>query len=168
MSFVIGLIGVVIFALLAPALQLIARARAWPLAPVTLIAIAAVVSHALGVILGALLLAPFQYWDAASIFGFFVMAYVFAFGAVYKSVSLDILLGLVGRPERSAPLSAIVEQQVPHLFQGRIDVLVDGGLVEPENAHFSPTAAGRSMAGRVGRLRSTFGIGDTGLYDFAD
>ena len=168
MSFVIGLIGVVIFALLAPALQLIARARAWPLAPVTLIAIAAVVSHALGVILGALLLAPFQYWDAASIFGFFVMAYVFAFGAVYKSVSLDILLGLVGRPERSAPLSAIVEQQVPHLFQGRIDVLVDGGLVEPENSHFSSTAAGRSMAGRVGRLRHAFGIGDTGLYDFAD
>lgn len=168
MSFVIGLIGVVIFALLAPALQLIARARAWPLAPVTLIAIAAIVSHALGVILGALLLAQFQYWHAASIFGFFVMAYVFAFGAVYKSVSLDILLGLVSRPERSAPLSVIVEQQVPHLFQGRIDVLVDGGLVEAENSHFSPTAAGRSMAGRVGRLRSTFGIGDTGLYDFAD
>ena len=45
---------------------------------------------------------------------------------------------------------------------------VSASLVEPENSHFSPTAAGRSMAGRVGRLRHAFGIGDTGLYDFAD
>lgn len=168
MSFVVGFIAVVAFALLAPALQLVARARGWSLGPVILLAIAAVVSHGFGVMLGIYVVPQFQYWDAASIFAFCVMAYVFAFGAVYKSVSLDILLGVVDRPERKAPLSEIVERQVPDLFQGRIGNLVDGGLVEPVGSHFTATAAGRDMAGRVGLLRRAFGIGDTSLYDFSE
>lgn len=168
MSFIVGLLAAVSFALLSPALQLIARARGWTVASVTLLAIAAVVTHGLGVVLGIFVVAQFRYWDAASIFGFCVMAYVFAFGAVYKSVSLEILLGLVDRPRRSAPISDIAERQVPALFQGRIGNLVDGGLVEPLDSHFAATAAGRVMAARVGRLRRAFGIGDTSLYDFSD
>ncbi len=168
MSFAVGLFSAVVFAMLAPALQLVARARAWSLGPVILLAIAAVISHGLGVMLGIFAVPQFQYWDAASIFGFCVMAYVFAFGAVYKSVSLDILRGLVDRPDRRAPVSEIAERQVPDLFRGRIGNLVDGGLVEPVDSHFRATAAGRNMAGRIGRLRRAFGIGDTGLYDFSD
>lgn len=168
MSFVVGLLAAVMFALLAPALQFMARARGWTLGPVMLLAIAAVVTHGLGVMLGIVVAPHFQYWDAASIFGFCVMAYVFAFGAVYKSVSLDILLGVVDRPEQRAPLSDIVERQVPALFQGRIMNLVDDGLVEPIDSQFAATAAGRSIAARVGQLRRAFGIGDTSLYDFSD
>lgn len=168
MSFAVGFVAVVVFVLLAPALQLMARARAWSPGPVTLLAIAAVVSHGLGVMLGIFAVPRFQYWDAASIFGFCVMAYVFAFGAVYKSVSLDILLGLVDRPGRRAPLSEIVERQVPDLFQGRIGNLVEGGLVEPVDSHYATTAAGRNLAGRVGWLRRAFDIGDTSLYDFPE
>jgi len=87
---------------------------------------------------------------------------------VYKSVSLDILLSLVDRPGRRAPLSDIIERQVPDLFRGRIGNLVDGGLVEPVDSHYVATAAGRNLAGRVGWLRRAFGIGDTSLYDFPD
>jgi hypothetical protein len=168
MSFVVGFLAAVIFALLAPALQSMARTRGWTLGAVMLLAIAAVVTHGLGMMFGIFVVPEFQYWDAASIFGFLVMGYVFAFGAVYKSVSLDILLDVVDRPERRAPLTDIIERQVPALFQGRIRNLVDGGLVEPLDTHFAPTIAGRTMAGRVGRLRRAFGIGDTSLYDFSD
>lgn len=168
MSFAVGFIAAVAFAVLAPVLQLIARARAWSLAPVILLAIAAIVSHLLGVLLGVLALPQFRYWDAASIFGFGVMGYVFAFGAAYKSVSLDILLGLAERPDRAAPLSEVVDRQVPALFRGRTRILIDGGLVEQVDSRFAATAAGQVMAGRIGRLRRAFGIGDTGLYDFAD
>ena len=168
MSFAVGLVAVIVFALLAPVLQRLARVRAWPLAPVILLLIAAVASHGLGVVLGIVIVPQFQYWDAASIFAFCVMGYVFAFGAVYKSVSLEILLDLSARPERKGPLSEIVEQQVPSLFQGRIEILLDGGLVEQVDTRFAPTAAGRKMATRVGSLRRVFGIGDTGLYDFPD
>ncbi|MBH5368041.1 hypothetical protein [Bradyrhizobium glycinis] len=168
MSFAVGLVAVAVFALLAPTLQIMARARAWPLGPVTLLAIAALVSHGLGVALGIVSVPQFRYWDAASIFAFCVMAYVFAFGAVYKSVSLEILLGIVERTGRTAPLSEIMERQVPGLFQGRISILVDRGLVERANSGFVATAAGRNLAGRVGRLRRAFGIGDTSLYDFSN
>jgi hypothetical protein len=168
MSFAVGLIAAIVFALLAPVLQFMARAFAWSLAPVILLAIAAVVSHGLGVVLGILTVPQFQYWDAASIFAFCVMTYVFAFGAVYKSVSLEILLGLLNRPERRASLSEVVERQVPHLFQGRAQILIDGGLVEQIDSRFTPSAAGRNTAGRIGWLRRIFGIGDTGLYDFVD
>lgn len=168
MSFAVGLLAAVVFALLAPALQLMARARGWGLGPVPLLAIAAVVTHGLGLTFGIFVVPQFQYWDAASIFGFCVMGYVFAFGAVYKSVSLDILLRLVDRPGRRAPLSEITERQIPDLFRGRIGNLVEGGLVEPVDSHFAATAPGRALAGRVGQLRRAFGIGDTSLYDFSD
>ncbi|WP_245470809.1 hypothetical protein [Bradyrhizobium guangzhouense] len=168
MSFAVGLVAVVVFALLAPALQITARIRAWSLAPVILLGLAALLSHMLGVLLGVLTLPDFRYWDAASIFGFGVMAYVFAFGAAYKSVSLDILLGLVDRPGRTAPLSDVVERQVPDLFYGRTKILVDGGLVEQSDSRFAATAAGRTMADRIGRLRRAFGIGNSGLYEFSE
>jgi hypothetical protein len=168
MSFAVGLIAVVAFALLAPAMQFMARVRAWPLAPVVLLALAAVVSHLLGVLLGVSIVPQFRYWDAASIFGFGVMGYVFAFGAAYKSVSLDILLGLVDRPGRTAPLSDVVDRQVPDLFRGRTKILIDGGLVEQVDSRFAATAAGQTMASRIGRLRHAFGIGNTGLYEFTD
>ena len=96
------------------------------------------------------------------------MGYVFAFGAVYKSVSLEILLGLVDRPGRTAPLSEIVDRQVPDLFLGRTKILIDGGLVEQADSRFAATAAGQTMASRIGRLRRAFRIGNTGLYEFTD
>jgi hypothetical protein len=168
MSFALGLAAVIVFVLLAPAMQIAARARGWSLAPVILLGLAAILSHLLGVLLGVLALPTFHYWDAASIFGFGVMAYVFAFGAAYKSVSLDILLGLVDRPGRTAPLADVVGRQVPDLFQGRTKILVDGGLVEQRDGRFAATAAGQIMAGRIGRLRQAFGIGNTGLYEFPE
>jgi hypothetical protein len=168
MSFAIGLIAVVAFVLLTPTMQFTARVRAWPLAPVMLLALAAVVSHLLGVLLGVLILPQFRYWDAASIFGFGVMGYVFAFGAAYKSVSLDILLGLVDRPGRTAPLSDVVDRQIPDLFLGRTKILIDGGLVQQVDSRFAATVAGQTIASRIGRLRRAFGIGNTGLYEFTD
>src|ERR1700749_175478 len=109
MSFTCGFAGIVLFAILAPLMQIIARRAGSPIAPVTILAIAAVVSHLASVFLGAMTVRQFQYWNAASIFGFSVMLYVFAFGAVYKSVSLEILLDLAQRPGHTAALSDIVD-----------------------------------------------------------
>jgi hypothetical protein len=95
------------------------------------------------------------------------MAYIFAFGAVYKSVSLDILLSLASRPGREAPLSDIVEHQVPNLLRARTAILVDGGLAACVDSSFVATTSGQKTAARIAGLRRAFGIGSTGLYDFA-
>ena len=163
MSFVCGLGGVLLFTILAPALQAIARRTGSSVAPVALLAIAAVISHITCVVLGAVNLQHFQYWNTASIFAFCVTLYVFAFGAVYKSVSLEILLDLAQRPEHAALLSHIVDRKVPEVFRGRTDILVSVGQVEPTDTRFAVTAAGRVTASRITRLRRIFAIGDTGL-----
>src|ERR1700743_502907 len=92
MSFIYGFAGIVLFAILAPLIQIIARRTGSPIAPVAILAIAAVVSHLASVLLGVMTVQQFQYWNAASLFSFGAILYVFAFGAVYKSVSLEILL----------------------------------------------------------------------------
>ena len=115
-SFVYGLIGVVFFVALAPAIIFGARRAGLSTSPAILLAITAVVTHGISVALGAANVAQFQYWDAASIFAFGVMGYVFAFGAVYKSVSLEILLDMAGRPGHAAPLQDIVDHVAPATF----------------------------------------------------
>lgn len=167
-SLLIGIIGVVAFVAFAPVLQFVARRLARPMPPVICLAVAAIVSHLACVALGVMTVQPFQYWNAASIFSFGVMGYVFAFGAVYKSVSIEILLDLAKRNERQVPLSELVEHKVPDIFLGRTNVLVDSALVERVGSSFAVTAAGQKLAGRIARLRRAFAIGDTGLYDFSD
>jgi hypothetical protein len=81
-----------VFVALAPAVVFTAQRAGLSTPPAILLGFAAIIAHSLSVALGAMSVAEFQYWDAASIFGFGVMGYVFAFGAVYKSVSLEILL----------------------------------------------------------------------------
>jgi len=167
-SFVYGLIGVALFVALAPAMVSSAQRAGLSTPPAILLVLAAVIAHGLSVALGAMSVAQFQYWNAASIFGFGVMSYVFAFGAVYKSVSLEILLDVAQRPEHRAPLADIVDRLVPDIFRRRADILVDGGQVERIGASFAVTTKGRAFAGKLARIRRAFAVGDSGLYDFAE
>lgn len=166
-SFACGIAGIIMFAVLAPIALTIARRAGSTIAPVVILALAAIISHAASILLGIATVAHFQYWNAASIFGFGVMLYVFAFGAVYKSVSLEILLDVAKRQGASAPLADIVERKVPEIFRGRTDILVDGGQVERRGPCFVVTAAGGKIASRIAAMRRAFAVGNTGLYDFA-
>jgi hypothetical protein len=168
MSFVYGLIGVALFVALAPAMVFTAQRAGLSTPPAVLLGFAAIISHGLSVALGATSVAQFQYWNAASIFGFGVMGYVFAFGAVYKSVSLEILLDVAQRPGHTAPLADIVDRLAPDIFRGRADILVDGGQVERIGTSFAVTAKGRAFADKLARIRRAFAVGDSGLYDFTE
>src|SRR5262249_38136077 len=100
LSFACGIIGVVGFAVLAPIMQWMARRATSPTPRVSVLAIAAVIAHLGSVVLGIWHVSQFRYWNAASIFSFGAMGYVFAFGAVYKSMSLEILLSIAEQPTR--------------------------------------------------------------------
>ncbi len=166
MSFACGLAGILLFAIAAPIMQIVARRTGASIAPVSILAIAAVVSHVVSITLGTVTVQHFQYWSAASIFAFGVMLYIFAFGAVYKSVSLEVLLDLAQRPGHAAELADIVDRKVPGIFRGRTQILVSGGQVENAGSNFVVTERGRAIAGRIAKMRSVFAIGDSGLYDF--
>jgi hypothetical protein len=166
-SFGFGIIGVALFVILAPLMQFIARRAGLSIAPVGILALAAVISHLVSVLSGIATIENFRYWNATSVFGFGVMSYVFAFGAVYKSVSLEILDSLTRQPERTVPLPDIVDRQIPDIFRERTEILLSGGLVTRIGPCFETTAAGGKLARRIAQIRRTFGIGDSGLYDFA-
>lgn len=168
MSFVYGLIGVALFVALAPAMVFAAQRAGLSTPPAILLAFTAIIAHVISVALGAMSAAQFQYWNAASIFGFGVMGYVFAFGAVYKSVSLEILLDVAQRPGHAAPLADIVGRLAPDIFRRRTNILVEGGQVERIGASFAVTTKGRAFAGKLARIRRAFAVGDSGLYDFAE
>ena len=150
------------------AMQWAARRARSSISPVMILAIVAVISHLASVLLGVVMVQRFQYWSAASIFSFGVMSYIFAFGAVYKSVSLEMLLDIAMQPGRGVPLSDIIEHQVPGIFNGRTRILIHSGLAERIGPLVATTPTGRKFADRIVRLRRAFAIGDSGLYDFDD
>jgi hypothetical protein len=165
-SFFCGLCGVVLFVAISPATQLWAQ-RAMPrVSAVMMLAITTLIAHAASSLLGAVLVHPFQYWNAAAVFCFGVMSYIIVFGAVYKSISLRILLDLTGRPDRTIELSEIFDQQIPAIFVERSSILIEGGLVVREGETFATAPAGLKLATRIAWVRRLFAIGDSGLYAF--
>ena len=128
-SYPYGVAGVVLFVAVAPLMQGVARGARWRVSPVMVLAVAVIVAHLVNTLLGAVLVRPFHYWNSAAIFGFGVMVYVHAFGAVYKSVSLRILLNLAEHPDHAMPLAAIIEGRIPEIVRERIGALIDSGLV---------------------------------------
>jgi hypothetical protein len=165
-SFISGLGGIALFVVMSPMLQLLARRTAPRISPVIVLAIAFLMAHVITTVLGGALVHPFRYWNAASLFGFGVMSYIYIFGGVYKSISLRILLDLVRRPNYTIEFSDISDRQVPEIFVERSSILIADGLVVQDDGRFMVTSAGRRLAARVARIRRLFAIGDSGLYDF--
>jgi hypothetical protein len=164
-SFAVGVAGLLLFVVVAPLLCVLLRVSRPKMSPVMVLIGATLLAHVATIVAGLLWARPFQYWQAASIFGFGVMLYVFAFGAAYKSVSLQILLAL-RRQRKDMTVSSIVHEQVLPIFRKRIEVLVDSGMVRREGFAFLPTETGRALSTKIGELRGLFAIGDSGLYDF--
>lgn len=165
-SFIYGIAGVALFVAISPALQLLIQRTAPSISPVAVLAMASLIAHLASSLLGTAFAHPFQYWNATSVFCFGVMSYVYVFGAVYKSISLRILLDLASRPRRTIELSEISDRQIPDIFVERSAILIEGGLVTDDEGRYRTTPAGQRLTTRVALIRRLFGIGDTGLYDF--
>ena len=165
-SFLCGLAGGALFIAISPALQLIGRLAMPTVPPVAILAFACLAAHAASSVLGLTLVHPFTYWNATAVFCFGVMSYIYVFGAVYKSISLRILMDLTRRPARTIEFSDISDRQIPEIFNERSVILIEGGLVDADGDTFVPTPAGQRLAARIARARRLFAIGDTGLYDF--
>lgn len=167
LSLLIGLLAVVLFVLISAPMQASIRRLSPSTSPVLILAAAAALAHLSTSLLAAGLIPSFQYWTATSVFCFGAIIYVQTFGAVLKSISLRILLDLTDRPSRRIDLDEISLQQIPQIFAERCDILIETGMVSREQEEFLPTPAGRTLAGRIAWLRRLFGIGDSGLYNFA-
>jgi len=104
-----------------------------------------------------------RFWPVSATYWFLALCFLTAFGAIYKSISLRILLDLLNRPDRSERLEAILDRYVRReSYQARLSILVADGLATQETAGFRLTPKGRRIAALVRALQRFFRIERSG------
>ena len=107
---------------------------------------------------------PLSLWTAAAILYSGAVGWLYAFSAVYKSISLGVLTTLARQPTGRLPFSTIAYEMVLPRFVERVDLLTAAGMVCRTAQGYEPTARGRTTAARFLRLRALFGVRNDGLY----
>ena len=134
------------------------------LSPVVRHAGSAATTHVAGAILGGLVVEPFPYWPFAAVTGFGAVVWLFAFSAVYKSVSLRILSQLARTPGNAIPLPEVTSRYVVPEFEARVAVLEQMGCAEVVEKGHGLTPKGAATARRIRAVQRLCGIERSGLY----
>lgn len=100
-----------------------------------------------------------NFWVFSTSYWFFALCFLMAFGAVYKSVSLQILLQLSQQPDRSERTATLRTQYVfGRSFQDRLALIVDRRLATENPDGLSLTASGNRLARRARAVQRAFGV----------
>jgi hypothetical protein len=132
--------------------------------PVARHALSALATHVVGVALAARLVGPFAYWPAAAVAAVGAVCWLFAFSAVYKSVSLRVLTQLARTPGHALPVGTITRRYVRPEFEARVAVLVRMGCASETEGGYAATGKGAAAARRVEGIQRACGIAESGLY----
>lgn len=131
--------------------------------PAWLVLIALPVAFAAAMSLFVALDCRFNFWSFATGYSFFSLCFLMAFGAVYKSLSLRILLDLLDKPDRSDSYDNIYKRYlVEDSFHNRLTVIRDKGLVTTSGDRYLLSARGEALSSRVLALQRLLGISRSG------
>jgi len=122
-------------------------------------------THIVGVIVLASAGESFAYWPVAAVSGFGAVCWLFAFSAVYKSVSLRILSELAHTPGHTLPFTSLTKDYVRPEFEARVKILVKMACAAEVAEGYVATDAGNATARRIGKIQRACGITSSGLYD---
>jgi hypothetical protein len=104
-----------------------------------------------------------NFWTVSIVFWFATLLFLMAFGALYKSVSLRILLDLRDRPGHAGLYSAILGRYVAaESFESRLAVMQENGFAVLTPAGYVLTDKGHRLARLVGALHRLFAIERSG------
>jgi len=103
-------------------------------------------------------------WHAGAFFAFGAMAFLFAFSAVYKSISLRMLVLLERSPGRELEFRELHERVVMRAFRERAELLRNAGVVEFVDGRLDVTELGQRILRRLRILRGLFGARESGIY----
>jgi hypothetical protein len=115
-------------------------------------------------IVAARLHVAMPFWPAASLFYGGVIACLYAFSAVYKSISLGILQVLHTAPEERMTIDKVALDFVLPRFAERIDLLVKGGLATRTESGYVITPQGLKAVHSLRRIQRTFAVSGRGFY----
>lgn len=104
------------------------------------------------------------FWRFSALFAGEVAIYIFAFGAIAKSLSLRIFYWIGRQPRREASLEEIVTAVMSKAYLERITILEKKHLVEKRNSSYELTSQGKILTNRIAKIKSIFRIETGGLY----
>jgi len=103
------------------------------------------------------------FWAVSIAYWFVAVSFLMLFGAVYKSVSLRMVLDLYERPGRSAPEDAIKAGYVEaDSFEHRLGVMLEAGMAEQVAGGYSLLPKGMRVALVAAALQKAFAIERSG------
>jgi hypothetical protein len=131
--------------------------------PVLLVLGAPVVVYFTALFVLAVAGAPVGFWPYSVSYWFCVLSFIVFFGAIYKSISLRILLDLLKRPERRDSYQRVLETYVVReSYQNRLEVVQAKSLAKRIDNSFVLTGRGRRIASLIDRLQRAFAIERSG------
>src|SRR5262245_14626887 len=99
------------------------------------------------------------FWPVSAAYWFFTLIFLMAFGAIYKSISLRILLDLFHQPGRADRYDTILNRYVQQeSYHHRLHLLIQGELARRGPAGCEVTPKGRRLAAIVEALQGVFKI----------
>lgn len=121
------------------------------------------------VYLAALFLANFRPWQIhffsfSALYWFLTLSLLMFFGAVYKSISLRIMLHLLNQRDKADGYDAILENYIKNQsYLQRVTILLEKKMLEePQPGEFRLTSKGRLVARRLAWIQTVFAIKDSG------
>ncbi len=133
------------------------------MSPAALVCISALVLYPLTLVIPLILGTSIEFFNFSAIYWFLTALFLLAFGAVYKSISLRILLDLLERPDRSENYEAILARYIfKDSFENRLEVMRKAGLAMLKESDIELTAKGRTIVAYIFLLQRIFAIEQTG------
>jgi hypothetical protein len=104
-----------------------------------------------------------NFWMLSIFFWFPAVAFLMVFGAVYKSISLRILVDLLARPAHTELYSAVLARYVEaESFERRLDVMLENGFATLTPEGYALTDKGRRLTHGLSALQQLFAIETSG------
>jgi hypothetical protein len=158
-SAVLGAGGFIIYIALVPLILRILR-RSSPAVSVLACAITIYVALIALAIVQAWLL---YFWAFSATYWFLALCFVMVFGAVYKSISLRILLDLLNREGHADSYEGVLQRYILHeSFRDRLQLMVKQRFAVRGSLGISLAPKGRCIAVLVAALQRIFQIERSG------
>jgi len=157
-GFIVGLCCVLLIAIL---LRIFSQ-----IAPVLIFLLSTLFSEIVLVFFGLILFDRFYFWQASAMLGLIGVTNFFLYGAVYKSVSLEMLTHLNAQRNHKISKQYLIEDVARPCVERRMELIVELGLATKSNqVQYQLTLSGLERVKQLNKIQNIFGIRQSGLYE---
>lgn len=113
--------------------------------PVIIVCLTSLIVYSLGFL--AIFNIPIHFFHYSSVYWFLCLSFLLIFGAIYKSISLRILLSLDSAPHKREKYEVILEKYIKNQsYSRRVEILLEQRFASMQNGALILTNKGRRLA----------------------